>query len=148
MLSKFRSSIFILSLFAQVVSAQHIITCKAYTQAGEPIDIIYSKNIKKQVLVGPWDDFQWNRGYLFDVIINLFGFVPLGLFLSLFLSSVVAIHSRKKNLLFTISICFVISLGIELAQVYIPTRDSQLSDLICNTLGGTIGGFLGTWKRK
>ena len=45
MLSKFRSSIFILSLFAQVVSAQHIITCKAYTQAGEPIDIIYSKNI-------------------------------------------------------------------------------------------------------
>jgi hypothetical protein len=104
--------------------------------------------IKKQVLVGPWDDFQWNRGYLFDVIINLFGFVPLGLFLSLFLSSVVAIHSRKKNLLFTISICFVISLGIELAQVYIPTRDSQLSDLICNTLGGTIGGFLGTWKRK
>jgi hypothetical protein len=98
--------------------------------------------IKKQVLVGPWDDFQWNRGYLFDVLINLFGFVPLGLFLSLFLSSVAAFRSRRKNLLFTISICFVISLCIELAQVYIPTRDSQLSDLICNTLGGGAGAIL------
>jgi len=34
-----------LILFAHAVSAQHITTCKAYTQAGQPIDIIYSKNI-------------------------------------------------------------------------------------------------------
>lgn len=45
MLLKFKSSIFILFLFVPVVIAQHITICKAYTQAGEPIDIIYSKNI-------------------------------------------------------------------------------------------------------
>jgi len=35
----------ILFLFTQTVIAQHITICKAYTQNGEPIDIIYSKNI-------------------------------------------------------------------------------------------------------
>ncbi len=41
---KFIITFFILFLFGQA-EAQHITICKAYTQAGEPIDIIYSKNI-------------------------------------------------------------------------------------------------------
>ena len=41
---KLKITILILFLFVQT-SAQHITICKAYTQAGEPIDIIYSKNI-------------------------------------------------------------------------------------------------------
>jgi VanZ like family/Concanavalin A-like lectin/glucanases superfamily len=102
----------------------------------------YFHIIKKQVLVGPWDDFRWDKAYLADVIINLFGFIPLGFFLSLFLFEITAITSLKKNLLFTIIICFIISLSIELIQVYIPTRSSQLSDLFLNTLGGAIGGML------
>ena len=104
--------------------------------------------IKKQVLVGPWDDFQWSYSYFSDVLVNLFGFAPLGFFMSMFLFEVSAIPSRKKNILRTIFICFIISLCIELAQVYIPTRSSQLSDLICNTLGGAAGGFFAGLKRK
>ena len=38
-------TIFILFLFVNTSIAQHITICKAYTQAGEPIDIFYSKNI-------------------------------------------------------------------------------------------------------
>lgn len=45
MLLKFKSSILIVFLLSPLVIAQHITICKAYTQAGEPIDIIYSKNI-------------------------------------------------------------------------------------------------------
>ncbi len=97
--------------------------------------------IKKQVLVGPWDDFSWSYSYFSDIAINLFGFMPLGFFMCLFLSEVVAIFSWKKKLLLTIFICFILSISIELIQVYIPTRDSQLSDLICNTLGGAVGGI-------
>jgi hypothetical protein len=98
--------------------------------------------IKKKVLTGPWDDFRFDKYYFADVVINFVGFIPLGFFLSLFLSVVVSTGTRRKSLLLTIAICFVISLGIELAQVYIPTRSSQLSDLILNTLGGALGGFL------
>jgi hypothetical protein len=104
--------------------------------------------IKKQVLLAPWDDFQWSRSYLADVVINLFGFMPLGFFMSLFLFEVAAIQSRKKNVSVTISVCFVISLCIELIQVYIPTRDSQMSDLIMNTIGGGIGGVFAMWTNK
>jgi glycopeptide antibiotics resistance protein len=94
------------------------------------------------VLIGPWDDFQWTSSYFSDVIINLVGFIPLGFFMSLFLSKVAGIHFWKTNLLLTITICFIISLCIELIQVYLPTRSSQLSDLFLNTLGGGLGALL------
>jgi fluoride ion exporter CrcB/FEX len=97
--------------------------------------------VKKKVLTGPWDDFTWSFSYLADVAVNLIGFMPIGFFMALFLFEVRAIRNWKKNLFLTGFICFCISLSIELIQVYIPTRDSQLSDLICNTLGGSIGGI-------
>jgi hypothetical protein len=97
--------------------------------------------IKKQVLVGPWDDFRWNRSYFADIAVNLFGLMPLGFFLSLFFTNVAKVNSRIKNSFLTIAICFFVSLCIELIQVYIPTRCSQLSDLLCNTIGGGLGGL-------
>jgi hypothetical protein len=97
--------------------------------------------IKKRVLTGPWDDFQWDRSYLLDILVNLAGFIPLGFLMALFLSEIAGIQSRKKNLVLTVLVCFIISLCIELAQVYIPTRSSQLSDLVLNTLGGLLGGI-------
>jgi len=104
--------------------------------------------VKKRVLVGPWDDFTWSYSYFSDVGINLFGFMPLGFCMALFLFKVGELRNWKKTLFLTVFICFCISLSIELIQVYIPTRDSQLSDLICNTLGGGAGGFLMTqWPR-
>jgi VanZ like family. len=103
--------------------------------------------VKKQVLVGPWDDFRWDFAYFSDIIINLLGFIPLGLFMALFLFVFVPVNSRKKNVLLTILICFIVSFCIELAQVYIPTRSSQLSDLIFNTAGGAIGGLLAKMQR-
>ena len=42
---KLKIIILILFLFTHAATAQHITICKAYSQTGEPIDIIYSKNI-------------------------------------------------------------------------------------------------------
>jgi VanZ family protein len=39
----------------------------------------------------------------------------------------------------TVLLGFVFSLAIELLQVYLPTRDSSLLDLICNVVGTLIG---------
>jgi hypothetical protein len=119
--------------------------------AGNGFDIIVPPLfhiIKKRILTAPWDDFQWDFSYFSDVVINLFGFIPLGFFLSLFLFEIPVLRNWKKNLFLTISICFFISLFIELVQVYIPTRASQLSDIILNTIGGMLGGIFAKMMHK
>src|SRR6266704_2713217 len=64
-----------------------------------------------------------------DVLLNIILFVPLG--------AAVALHVRS------LSRCALsaalLSATIELAQLYIPGRDSSLGDVLSNTLGGTLG---------
>ena len=93
---------------------------------------------QKRVLISPWGDFQLNRSYLRDILTNILGFIPFGFFFSAYL------WARSKTpfyRLLLISILFggCISLAIELIQVYLPTRSSQLIDVIMNILGGAIG---------
>src|SRR2546430_5704779 len=67
-----------------------------------------------------------------DVLLNIILFVPLG--------AAVALHVRS------LSRCALsaalLSATIELAQLYIPGRDSSLGDVLSNTLGGTLGALL------
>ena len=76
-----------------------------------------------------------------DVAINILGFIPLGyLMMSYLLSS-----DRKQKMVPVICLsliaCISISLIIELAQYYIPGRESSLSDLLFNGLGA-FGGII------
>jgi glycopeptide antibiotics resistance protein len=47
-------------------------------------------------------------------------------------------------------LCFLLSLAIELAQAWIPSRSSQMLDLMLNTLGGATGVALQRmhWRRR
>ncbi len=67
-----------------------------------------------------------------DVLLNIILFVPLG--------AAVALHVRS------LSRCALsaalLSATIELAQLYIPGRDSSLGDVLSNTLGGTLGALV------
>jgi VanZ family protein len=97
--------------------------------------------LQKRILIPPWKDFQFNRSYLMDILTNILGFIPFGFFLSAYL------WMRKKATiyrLFLISILFggCISLAIELIQVYLPTRNSQLMDVITNMIGTALGAVL------
>ena len=47
-----------------------------------------------------------------------------------------------RGSLISIIIAGCISLSIELIQVYLPTRNSQLTDVITNTIGAIIGVIL------
>jgi glycopeptide antibiotics resistance protein len=81
------------------------------------------------------------------MVINLTGFFPMGFLLSAFMW-----HWRRptfrKRLLLIMLVCGAISLTIELAQAWIPSRSSQMLDLILNTLGGGIGALLhGLYQR-
>jgi VanZ family protein len=97
--------------------------------------------LQKIILIQPWEDFRLNLSYLSDILINIMGFIPLGFFFSTFLYNVKQL-SRYRIYLITVFLGGGMSLSIELLQVYLVTRSSQMTDSICNTLGTVVGVFL------
>lgn len=94
--------------------------------------------LQKTILVPPWEDFSFNRSYLTDILTNVLGFIPFGFFLSAYLW-IKKPRSIFRLLLMSIITAGCISLSIELIQVYLPTRSSQLADVMMNILGTAIG---------
>jgi VanZ family protein len=83
-----------------------------------------------------------SQSYSFsDLILNLLGFMPLGFLLYLRLFNTERLPARIC-LLCAVAVGFALSLGIEVTQVWLPGRDSSLSDLIANTVGTAIGGLI------
>ena len=70
--------------------------------------------------------------------INITGFIPMGFLLGALLWQA-NYRDIKKQLLLVMLACGAISLMIELAQAWIPSRSSQMLDFILNTLGAGIG---------
>ena len=94
--------------------------------------------VKKIILDPPWQDFRWNRSFVQDTIVNLLGFVPLGFFFTAFLLK--ASNWKRKIIYIGVAATgFAISLTIELSQIYLPSRYSQLDDVICNSAGTVLG---------
>ncbi len=73
-----------------------------------------------------------------DMIVNVLGFVPLG-FLFAFWREQANRSRRRRSCLFALLMGALISLGIEVAQAFIPARDSSMVDLLCNTGGVFLG---------
>jgi VanZ family protein len=82
-----------------------------------------------------------------DVTLNVLGFIPFGVLLAIYASSVGA--SNRRAVIVAVLLGFLVSLTIELLQVLLPSRDSSLLDLIDNVLGTGIGaGIAGVlWPR-
>ncbi len=76
-----------------------------------------------------------------DIVVNLLGFVPFGFFFFIHRDAVRPAR-MFRNAAFTVVASGLISLAIELIQVYLPGRSSSLSDLMCNIGGGLAGAFL------
>ena len=105
--------------------------------------------LKKEILSPPWENERWGPSYWKDVAVNYWGFIPLGFFLGA-LRSDFGRAGARRNLLLCIALCFFLSLGIELAQAWIPSRSSHMLDLALNTLGGATGVALQRlhWHRR
>jgi hypothetical protein len=94
--------------------------------------------LQKTILASALHPVIWNRTIVGDMLVNVVGFMPLGIvFFGLFQcsSGSFTMHSQLLAVLF----CLLISLGIELAQAWIPTRYSTQLDLILNTFGAWLG---------
>jgi VanZ family protein len=81
------------------------------------------------------------RLHRIDTVVNILGFIPLGLFLCAYLG-VAKQYSARNAFVLTIVLGALTSLGIELLQVFLPSRDSSLLDLVNNVVGTTVGAFL------
>jgi VanZ family protein len=96
------------------------------------------KILMKEILSSTANNVQVDKHFLADVILNLVGFMPLG-----FIVAVVFFHlggAFKKNFfVMSIVFCLLASLTIEFAQAWLPSRSSQMPDLMLNTVGGLCG---------
>ncbi len=76
-----------------------------------------------------------------DILLNLFGFVPLGVLLMLIIGERLRMRfsSFRRQFGVTCLAGAVLSLGIELGQALLPTRVSSVLDLGLNVVGTALG---------
>ncbi len=102
--------------------------------------------ILDQTVLDPvWVAFDWSMGFWTDAVINVAGFIPVGCLLCAYFTG----RGLGRPALISSVLGFAISLGIELIQSHLPTRDSSMSDVIANTAGSVIGAgiYRGTVAR-
>jgi hypothetical protein len=92
--------------------------------------------VHKLFLSSPWDGIHFDPDSLKDVLINIGAFVPLGFFFCAYFAT---IHSWRRAAITTILLGASTSLAIEILQLYIPSRDSGMMDVITNTTGTVLG---------
>lgn len=95
--------------------------------------------LKLNVLTLPDQKQMWSFSSIADYIVNFFGFLPFGFLLALLLY--LKGWKRRTAIVLTTVTGGIFSLFIELVQVFIPTRCSELSDLSLNTLGSLVGAL-------
>jgi len=99
--------------------------------------------LNKIVLRPPWEE-DFSRSFNRDLVVNILGFLPFGFFFTAWLRIGDGFPS-KSTIFFVAALGGTISLTIELLQTYLPTRSSQLSDVICNITGTILGAYLTRW---
>jgi glycopeptide antibiotics resistance protein len=87
-----------------------------------------------------WEDLGRSSS-MKDVLINFTGFIPFGFLFIATLSRLEGFRIRRALLIVLLG-SFLFSLGIEIVQMWIPSRYSSMLDLILNALGGGFGALL------
>lgn len=106
-------------------------------------------------LFGYLGDGKFSRQMLMYAVLNVFLFIPYG-----FIIRWLPWFRKQKesvSILLATLVCLASSLLIEMIQLITKRGYYELEDLVCNTLGGLIGGLLftlvyrlfeGFWKEK
>jgi hypothetical protein len=115
--------------------------------AGVNLSIPEPYRITQPILLNvPWIAYEPEQSYLDDILINIGGFAPFGFTLSAFLA--LRWRLRRAGLIAVLA-GFLASLTIETLQFLLPTRNSDLTDVLTNTLGTWIGVLLyREWTRR
>jgi len=100
--------------------------------------------LNKIILRLPWQEEHFGRPFIRDLVVNILGFFPFGFFFTAWLRNDDGLPS-KSTIILVAALGAGISLTIELLQIYLPVRTSQLSDVICNISGTFLGAYLFRW---
>lgn len=107
--------------------------------SGPNLEIPESFNVPhKGMLRSVAKEFKANRRYVIEVLMNVGGFVPLGLIVCAYVAWT---RNPWKAILITTVACGILSLVIEVLQYFIPRRGSGTTDIITNTLGAAVGAI-------
>jgi VanZ family protein len=107
---------------------------------GIPADLVIPAHFtpyKRTVLQKPFTQWREFRPNIMDILLNVVGFIPLGFLFAGYLK-----HKGFRSIavvLLAIATGFCISLLIEVLQAFLPSRSSDMMDLIANTFGTMIG---------
>jgi hypothetical protein len=91
---------------------------------------------RQNFMLAPWKEFRPDKTYVNDVIVNILGFVPLGLILFPYFAIV---RQSKRPWLMSYATGAVLSLTIEILQSFLPMRYSGWTDVITNSTGTALG---------
>jgi VanZ family protein len=108
--------------------------------AGPNLQIPATFNVPhKPMLRSAVKEFDRSRRYFNDIILNIAGFIPLGIILCVYFSFT---RPRFQAIILATLVGALLSLVIEVLQAYIPSRTSGTTDIITNTIGALIGAAL------
>jgi hypothetical protein len=109
------------------------------------------RGLRRQVLALPWKNFEYNKGFLVDALLNLVAFVPFGFFTVATLRQLGG-GLKANAFLLAVLLGVLTSLLIEISQSWLPSRSSTLLDLTLNSLGSLAGvaacGFFADIRRR
>ncbi len=89
----------------------------------------------------PFSERDYGVKSIIDWTINLLGFVPFGFLIVLF-------SKDKIPVVKAMLICGLLSLSIEIGQLFIARRVTEVEDVILNTLGGLLGALIGKYYKE
>jgi hypothetical protein len=90
----------------------------------------------KRFLELPWNEFHPEWSYVTDIMINVAGFVPLGV---LTYALLLGKRPPHRAAWMTVLVGAFTSVTVEVLQGFIPTRSSGMTDILTNTAGTAIG---------
>lgn len=103
-----------------------------------PFTFIVPKGFSSKFII---EEFNFGSSVK-DYLQNILLFIPFGIGLAKITASKNAKNNLVKTLAITLLTSTIISTTVELTQFLLPTRTSNLTDIIYNSLGGALGGFI------
>ncbi len=101
-----------------------------------PFGFVVPANLSPSVIFSKFNYISDIKDYWCNILL----FIPLGISLAMILPE------NKLKYLKALTIAFVVSISlsffVEFTQAFLPTRVSNIADIIANTLGGVLGAYL------
>lgn len=128
-----------LILVSLVVLAVLTLTPDGTESPGNYIPLVHLERAFECVLGNycrkPWQAYRF---IYVDFLGNVAIFVPLGVGIA----GVMAQRGRRAVLVSTFLLGALVSLSIEVGQLFVPSRSPDIDDIIFNSLGSLLGGVL------